>query len=582
MKKINKIIITLLMVMVFMTALVACNDKDTHKGEFTYEINNADDLADVANMLGADYDKGTFILNTDLNLSDDNWTAIGDSVINSFRGTFNGNGHTITYKINIAEPEERDTTSKLVDEKFYGLFGVIHNATISNLNLSVNIEVPSDASSIYLGGLCGFASGTCNVSNVNVSGSIYTTMGDICKTTISEDGSEIKERERYEMAEYVGGLIGYVKGEATIANVNSSVFINVGAYERYGYKAALNDVFAGGVVGSMRTVDLSSLRANTNYCSAKALSFTGSITATGNLVNVGGIFGSAYRIYDGEKWTVNSNNISAYAFKRSRVGGIAGLLDRVTLKKASSNVNKINAEIFSSSTSRSFNVGGLVGYLANFSYVENVISNAQKITVSTYTNNYTGGLVGMLHFSTIKNAVADGALYYDNKSILDNTDISYASSGNRNNAYYIYNGGAVGRMYGASTLDNLSTKFTAYQGVVGELANAIEIVSVKVGEGESVENAYTAWLQSTVYDSTQLTASKEGGVEEGEQKYRIIHNYNVASNNYTYVKTNSKCFNDLADNPVAADERMVKVGTGVDDTISYDALYSAISSAINN
>ena len=297
--------------------------------------------------------------------------------------------------------------------------------------------------------------------------------------------------------------------------------------------------------------------------------------------NVGGIFGAAYRINDGEKWFVTSGNVKGYAYKRSRVGGIAGMLDRVSLNKTSSELSNINAEVFSSSTSRSFNVGGLVGYAANFTNIENAISSVQKVTVSTYTNNYTGGLVGMLHFSSIKNAVARGALYYDNKSIL-NSDISYTSSGNRNNAYYIYNGGIVGRMYGASTIDNLSTKFTAYQGIVGELANAIEIVNIKVSENQTVDSAYEAWFNSTVYNASQLSSAKEGELKDGEQKYRISHNYNVGSNNFTYIKTNSKCFNDLVDHPIEADERMVKVGSGVDDTIAYDTLYSAINNAINN
>ncbi|MBQ8178159.1 MAG: hypothetical protein IJ033_03100 [Clostridia bacterium] len=575
MKKFSKILLITLLVMVLVTALVACKEEDTHKGEFTHTINNVDDLKKISEMLGSDYDQGIFELKADLTISDENWAPIGTSVDSSFRGTFVGNGHTITYKINIDEPLERDTTATVPDEKFYGIFGVVHGATISNLNVYVDIAIPADASSNYVGGLVGFMSGDCNISNVNVSGNIATTMGNLCRFIPQEDGSELRELERYSMAGYIGGLAGYAKGNSKISNVNSSVSINVGAYNDGAYVSALNDVFVGGIVGSMRPINLSSLKDNNAVCSAKNLTYTGMINAKGNLVNAGGIFGAAYRINDGEKWVVNSSKVTASACKRLRVGGVAGIIDRVNLNKTSAKVSQISAETFSSSASRSFNVGGLVGYVANFSAIENAIIAVDKISVAVNVNNYTGGLVGMLHFSSIKNAVADGTLYYGRDSILTISTISYAGN-TRNNAYYTYNGGIVGRVYGESTLDNLSTKFTAYQGIVGELANAVEIVNIKEGEGET----YEGWLGNTVYKSSQISVNKEGALEDGEQKYRVIHNYDISANNYTYISTNSRCNNDIPQYPNAT-ERLVEVGSGVADSTSYDALYNSINSAIN-
>lgn len=575
MKKFSKIILITLLVMILAVALVACKEEDTHKGVFTHTINNVDDLKKVSDMLGSDYDQGTFELNADLTISDANWAPLGTSVENSFRGNFKGNGHTITYKINIDEPLERDLEKALDGDKFFGLFGVVHNATISNLNIYVDISVPADASSIYVGGLCGFMSGDCAISDITVNGSIATSMGNICKFIPQEDGSELRELERYEMVGYIGGLAGNVKGNTAISNINSSVAINVGAYNDGAYISALNDVFVGGIVGSMRPVNLSSLRDNTSNCSAKNLTYTGSLIAKGNLVNAGGIFGAAYRINDGEKWIANANKITASACKRLRVGGVAGIIDRVNVKKTSADLSALNAEAFSSSQSRSFNVGGLVGYAANFSLIDNAISDVDKITVSVNINNYTGGLVGMLHFSTIKNAVSNGTLFYGRDSILTIASIRYDGN-TRNNAYYTYNGGIVGRVYGESTLDNLATNFTAYQGIAGELANAVEIVNIKEGDGKT----YQAWLDNTVYNASQITSTKEGALEDGEQKYRVIHNYNVSSDNYSFVSANARCVNDITTYPTAS-ERLVNVGLGAADTTAYQTLYNTINSAIN-
>ncbi len=572
MKKFAKILIVALITIVLATALIACGDKNTHKGEFTHEINNVDDLKKISEMLGSDYDKGVFELKSDVTISED-WTSLGSSVENSFRGTLNGNNHTITYKIYIPEPEERDVKSAIANEKYYGLFGVLHNAKISNLTINVDVTVPVDAESFFVGGLAGFMSGNNEIKNVTINGYISTTMGNICKYIDEEN--DWRESERYAMTAYVGGLAGFAQGNSVIDGVSSGVSIDVGAYES-GCISGINDLFVGGVVGAMRTVNLSSLKDNNEYCYAKNLTFTGSLKAIGSQVNAGGIFGAAYRIKDGEKWFTNTSGITARAYKRLRIGGIAGIIDRVNVNKAKVDLNALNAETFSSSTSKSFNVGGLVGYAANFSNVSDVISNVNKITVATDTVNYTGGIVGMLHYSSISNAVASGELFYGRYSMLNAaTDVRYEGN-TQNNPYYIYNGGAVGRLYGESKLNAISTTFKAYQGLVGEVARAVEIIIIKEGDGETYED----WFNNTVYDANMITKSKDGDLEDGEQKYRIIHNYDLSATNLTFVKTNSRCYNDTLVNDKAS-EWYNGIGQEQNDETAYNALYNTINSNIN-
>lgn len=575
MKRFSKILIVALLAIVMTMVLIACDEEDTNKGVFTHKIESTEDLIKVSEMLGADYDKGVFELENDLTI--ESYQPLGDSVDNSFRGEFKGNGHTITYNINIPEPEERDTNNPLPEDAFYGLFGVIHNAKISNLTLNVNITVPANASSFYVGGLAGFMSGNNTITNVDVNGNVHTTMGNICKFIDVE--TNWRESERYEMTGFVGGLAGFIQGNTSINAIDSSVAINVDANKSGSCVSGVDDLFVGGVVGSMRTVNLSSLRANSDYCSATNLRYSGVINAIGSQVNVGGIFGSASRINDGEKWFTDSSSISAEAYKRLRIGGIAGILDRVNLDKTKVELDEINAEVFSKTVSRSFNVGGLVGYLANFSTINNAISDVDTITVSTDVINYTGGLVGTSHFSKINNSVASGELFYDRQSITTITYINYEGN-TQNNPYYIYNGGMIGRVYGESQMNNVSSNFKAYQGLVGEAANAIEIVVIK--DGETIEE----WFASTVYDASMTTTpEKEGEKVDGEQKYKITHLYKLenivdGNTNLSFVAINSRCYNDKGTN-AKAEEWYKPIGVEQNDTTTYNSLYNTINSNIN-
>jgi len=72
---------------------------------------------------------GTYHLVDDVDLSDAEWTPIGDYV-NRFKGTFDGQGYVI-YELNISR------------QYFAGLFGYVENATITNVGLEeTQIDIP--------------------------------------------------------------------------------------------------------------------------------------------------------------------------------------------------------------------------------------------------------------------------------------------------------------------------------------------------------------------------------------------------------------------------------------------------------
>ncbi len=573
MKKFLKIAVVSCIVLIFTLALVACNDKDTHKGKFEEAITDVNDLKKISEMLGADYDQGTFKLENDLTV-EGNWETIGTSVENSFRGTFNGNGKTITYNIVIPEPTTRYYEDTLVGESFYGLFGVIHNATIYDLNLVVNVQVPANSNIVYVGGLAGFMSGNNNVRNVKISGNLEVTMGNICNDNSNDTNNDSTELERYSMTGFVGGVVGFINGQTTVENVTSNVNVDVEGYDDGLYSCALKNLFVGGVVGSMRTVNLSSTKDNTEYGVAKNLTYNGNVDATASYLNLGGIFGAAYRIQNGEKWLVTSNNITAHAQERLRVGGVAGIVDRVNVDKTNATVSSLKATYVSETNEKQImNVGGVCGYVANYSKITNAIANVNKVDVADGSKNYVGGIAGTCASSVIDTAVATGNLYYSGTSVL-NVQINYGTD-RAENYYRIFSGGLVGRVYGETTINNVATTFSAYQGLIGEIDESIEIVAIK--DGDTIEN----WLANTVYDLTKITCVVDSGVqEEGETKYRITHKYSVNNENSTYSVEKIRVEKDVLSDATIAAKRN-NFGVAVSDTSSYDTLLNTITNSIN-
>ncbi len=575
MKKFLKIATIVCLVLICVMALVACNPDDGHKGEFIHVIYNEEDLVAMKGMLGQNYDGGRFELMEDITISS-NWEPIGETVVNSFRASFDGHGHTITYNISVPEPSERNLNAVLENVNSLGLFGVVHSAKIKDLNINFNIEIPGDASTVSIGGLAGVMIGNNEISNVNVSGDIHVTMGNICKIIHYEDGSEAREFSRYEMTGFIGGAIGFMNGSSSLNGINSDVDIDVDGYEYGQYNCAFKTLFVGGVVGNMRTVNLSSTKDNVENCSAKNLTYTGNIDATAAHINVGGVFGGAYRINDGENWISDSQNITARAYERLRLGGVAGMIDRVNVNKTKSTVSSLNALKFSDTMSHTFSVGGLVGYVANYSNVSNAVSVIGKVTVTDITKNYVGGVVGTLFASSLTNATAEGDLFYNNKSIMK-VPVNYSGTMS-NNGYYITSGGVVGRIYGETTVSNVATKFGAYQGIVGEIANSVEIISIKESEGET----FALWLANTMYDTDKIEYSKEGALEDGKQKYRIIHNYTVDNATSTYLIDNVRVEQDIINNVVAVSlEDRNGIGTSVTDISGYEELKNTLNTTIN-
>ena len=237
----------------------------------TYEVYNADGL-----QAWAEAAKSNRWLNCTLTenitlpevtgANPSNWTPIGTSISNAYKGTFDGGGHTIT------------GLAVTGSDKYAGLFGYIdEGGTVKNVTLE-GVQIATTHSVGDAGGVAGYSYG--NIENCSVSGSV--------------SGSG--------MNGIAGGVVGFQVG-GSLTGCSSSATVNAGntaggvagttnngasltaCYATGDVTLVSNDIgtyFAGGVVGS-----------NGSSSTLKACYAWGRVTGSGSgTVYVGGVTGT--------------------------------------------------------------------------------------------------------------------------------------------------------------------------------------------------------------------------------------------------------------------------------------------------
>lgn len=124
-----------------------------------------------------DFSGKTITLEGDIDLSDHYWTPIGDSTSHYFKGTFDGDGHTIS------------NLTIDANDSYVGLFGSTSGAVIKNVTLDRPQVKNSAGGTSNTGALVGF-----------MAGSGTTEYCAVTNGSVSSDG------------QYVGGLIGNILG----------------------------------------------------------------------------------------------------------------------------------------------------------------------------------------------------------------------------------------------------------------------------------------------------------------------------------------------------------------------------------
>lgn len=241
-------------------------DKDkgyTDDGQGNYTVTSAEGLKNIAELVNNGDTDINITLDNDIDLSDINWTPIGD-YYNRYTGTFDGGNYTIT-GLTVTGSNE-----------YAGLFGRIGSGgTVKNVVLK-DVQIESDNQYGCVGGVAGNSDG--NIENCSVSGSVSSrhtaggVVGQQFGGSITLCGSSATVKGTGE----VGGVAGKTDNSATLTACYATGNVT---FER----ASTINTFAGGVVGFNGTGSI------LTACYATG-NVTGTGTGTGSCY-VGGVTG---------------------------------------------------------------------------------------------------------------------------------------------------------------------------------------------------------------------------------------------------------------------------------------------------
>jgi hypothetical protein len=232
-----------------------------------------------------------------------NWTAIGTSSINSFRGSFDGGGHTISgLTINI---NNTSTYTRQGMFAFIGTGGVVKNLGLISLNIS--------SGSGYLGGITGQAdnatiSNSYVIGNVENGGGGYMggVVGYITNTTISNVFFVGSANGSIEDGVAAGGVVGLADNATVISNCYAIADVvggSTGGVMGFGGDSKITNCYA---IGSIRNIR----------------------SSTGGGYRSGGVLGYAF---NSEAIVENSialnHTVTATATSSSGVGRVSGAIN---------------------------------------------------------------------------------------------------------------------------------------------------------------------------------------------------------------------------------------------------------------
>ena len=241
-------------------------DKDkgyTEVSEGNYTVDNEKGLRNLAKLVNSNGGKTpiNITLTGDITLTEE-WTPIGTSFSNSYTGTFDGGNHTIT-GLTVTGSNE-----------YAGLFGYIGSGgKVKNVVLE-GVQITSDNSLGYTGGVVGNSWGT--IENCSVSGSVSGTTfaGGVVGSQWGGSITGCNSSATVKGEAYVGGIAGETNSGASLTGCYATGDVTV---ENNG----TNNSHAGGVVGYNGGGTLTACYA------------TGSVTGSGSgTIYVGGVTGS--------------------------------------------------------------------------------------------------------------------------------------------------------------------------------------------------------------------------------------------------------------------------------------------------
>ena len=297
----------------YTVSLAAAKDLGyTIESDGSYTVTSADGLMNIAELVNGGKSDINITLTADIDLTGKDWTPIGTDYDNSYKGTFDGGGHTIT------------GLTFTTNDEFAGLFGWLNRAgSVKNVVME-GVQITSNQ--IYggsIGGVVGYSWGT--IENCSVSGSVSGTV-------------------------YVGGVVGVqiggsITGCSSSATVKGTVDVG-GVAGQTNSSATLTACYAtGNVIIEMdpkKNIAGGSLVGMNAGSSLLACYATGNVTSTGSstgYVHIGGFLGNNYaNVMTACYWKNNHEQGIGYNKKSTEATKVDGSV--VTWQKAVDAMNR--------------------------------------------------------------------------------------------------------------------------------------------------------------------------------------------------------------------------------------------------
>ena len=283
----------------YTVSLAAAKDLGyTIESNGSYTVTSADGLMNIAKLVNGGKSDINITLDTDIDLTGKDWTPIGTDFHNSYTGTFDGGGHTIT------------GLTFTTNDEYAGLFGYLNRAgTVKNVVME-GVQITSNQ--IYggsIGGVVGSGWGT--IENCSVSGSVSGTVyvGGVVGVQIGGSITGCSSSATVKGTVDVGGVAGQTNSSATLTAcyATGNVIIEM---------APKKNIAGGSLVG---------MNAGSSLLACYA---TGNVTSTGSstgYMHIGGFLGNNYaNVMTACYWKNNHEQGIGYNTKSTKATKVDG------------------------------------------------------------------------------------------------------------------------------------------------------------------------------------------------------------------------------------------------------------------
>ena len=276
----------------YTVSLAAAKDLGyTIESNGSYTVTSADGLMNIAELVNGGKSDINITLDTDIDLTGKDWTPIGTNYDNSYKGTFDGGGHTIT------------GLTVTTYDKYAGLFGWLNSAgTVKNVVME-GVQITNNHSSGFAGGVVGNSWGTienCSVSG-SVNGEVY--VGGVVGKQTSGSMTGCSSSATVKGTVNVGGVAGESWGSMTACYATGNVIIEIDP---------VKNISGGGLVGM------------NGGKGVRACYATGNVTSTGSStgnVHIFGLLGDNYTTVTACYWKNNQERGYKTAPESTKVDG---------------------------------------------------------------------------------------------------------------------------------------------------------------------------------------------------------------------------------------------------------------------